>query len=473
MGSPGADPPAPPAGPVGPAGGATRLAGLLTDHYELTMLQAALRSGAAFTPVVFEVFARALPAGRRYGVLAGTGRLLAALPDFRFSPDELAWLRERAVVDDETLAWLADYRFAGGIDGYPEGEVYSPGCPVLTVWGSFAECVLLETFVLSVLNFDSAVAAAGARMVGAAAGRACVEMGARRTHEQAGVAAARAAYLVGFAATSELAAGRTYGVPTTGTSAHSFILAHADERTAFAAQVAALGASTTLLLDTYDVAAAVRTAVEVAGVELGAVRLDSGDLADTARTVRATLDSLGARDTRIVVTSDLDEYAIAALAAAPVDAYGVGTALVTGSGAPTAGFVYKLVERAGTPVGKASTGKATLGGRKTVRRQLGDDGVGVAELVCTNPFRCPTPGRAGGSRALQVPLVRRGDVLATGSPAQLLEQAREHHRRAIAELPAEARKLSRGSPALPVVYRGTPAGVLEDPAAGRGGGRPT
>jgi nicotinate phosphoribosyltransferase len=418
---------------------------LLTDHYELTMLRGALRSEVADTPVVFEVFTRSLPPGRRYGVLAGTGRLLDLLADFRFGPAEIDFLCDTGVVNDATAGWLAGYRFRGDVTGCAEGEVYVPGTPLLVVSGTFGECVLLETLVLSVLNADSAVAAAAARMVVAAGNRPCVEMGSRRTDERAAVAAARAAYLVGFAATSNLEAGRSYRVPTTGTSAHAFTLAHRSEREAFEAQVATLGPGTTLLVDTFDVAAAVRTAVEVAGPGLGAVRIDSGDLGVLAHEVREQLDALGAFDTRVVVTSDLDEYAIAALAAAPVDAYGVGTALVTGSGAPTAGFVYKLVERAGTAVEKTSVGKTGRGGRKSLARRLTDRGVAVGDLVV--PGDRPPPDGPD-LRRLHVPLVRAGEVVT----APDLAAAREHHRRARAELPREALQLSRGEPALEVEY---------------------
>ena len=310
---------------------------LLTDHYELTMLQAALRSGAAQRRCVFEVFARRLPEGRRYGVVAGTGRLVEAVRAFRFGSDELAALRERGVVDEQTLDFLAGYRFSGDISGYAEGECYFPGSPLVVVEASFAEGVLLETLILSILNHDAAVAAAASRMVTAAGDRPCLEMGSRRTHEQAAVAAARAAYVAGFAATSNLEAGRTYGVPTAGTSAHAFTLLHDTERAAFEAQVACLGKGTTLLVDTYDVPTAVEVAVDVAGPELGAVRLDSGDLLTQAVEVRAQLDSLGATETRIGVSSDLDEHAIAAGAAAPGDANADGPSLVTGSrAAPTA-----------------------------------------------------------------------------------------------------------------------------------------
>ncbi len=339
--------------------------GLLTDHYELTMLQAALRSGTAQRASVFELFARRLPSGRRYGVVAGTGRVLDALESFRFTEDQLGYLRERHVVDAATLDWLADYRFTGDIWGYGEGDVYFAGSPLLVVEASFAEAVLLETLLLSILNHDSAVASAASRMVGAAEGRPCIEMGSRRTHEWAAVASARAAYIAGFDATSNVQAGLDYGVPTTGTAAHSFTLLHDTEREAFTAQVESLGAGTTLLVDTYDVAEAVKLAVDVAGTDLGAVRLDSGDLGELARQVRHQLDGLGATRTRIIVTSDLDEYAIAGLAAAPVDGYGVGTSLVTGSGHPTCGFVYKIVARADSP----DPGIAPAAGREEEHRQ--------------------------------------------------------------------------------------------------------
>src|SRR4051794_16453947 len=244
--------------------------GLRTDHYELTMLESALQSGAAERPCVFEVFTRRLPPGRRFGVVAGTGRLLDALPQFRFDDAAISMLSAHRIVGARTCEWLSTYSFHGDIDGYREGEPYFPGSPVLSVRGTFAEAVLLETLTLSMLNHDSAVAAAAARMVLAADGRPCIEMGSRRTHEEAAVAAARAAYAVGFSSTSNLAARQRYGVPTTGTSAHAFTLVHDDERAAFAAQLAALGADTTVLVDTYDVETAVRRAVEAAGPALGA-----------------------------------------------------------------------------------------------------------------------------------------------------------------------------------------------------------
>src|SRR6476660_9329508 len=388
------------------------------------MVEAALRSGAASRRCVFEVFARRLPEGRRYGVVAGTGRLLDELAAFRFGEAELRRLRDSRVVDDATLDFLAAFRFDGDVWGYAEGECYFPGSPVLVVESDFAHGVLLETLVLSILNHDSAVASAASRMTSAAGSRPCIEMGSRRTHEEAAVAAARAAYVAGFATTSNLEAGRRYGVPTAGTAAHAFTLLHDDEREAFAAQIATLGKGTTLLVDTYDVPTAVATAVELAGPELGGVRLDSGDLLVQAREVRDQLDRLGAAGTQIIVTSDLDEYAIAALAAGPVDRYGVGTSLVTGSGAPTAGMVYKLVQRDGVPVAKKSEGKNSVGGRKFAVRRHAGDGTALAEVVSSEPI----PPRDG-DRDLVVPLVRGGAICSEATPADALRQARAHHER--------------------------------------------
>ncbi|TLQ45651.1 nicotinate phosphoribosyltransferase [Streptomyces marianii] len=425
---------------------------LFTDQYEFTMLQAALKAGTADRRSVFEVFTRRLPEGRRYGVVAGTGRVLDAVENFRFDEGVLGYLRDQGIVDEPTLRWLAGYRFGGDIHGYPEGEVYFPGSPVLRVEGSFAECVLLETVILSVLNHDSAIAAAASRMSAAAAGRRLIEMGARRTHELAAVAAARAAYVGGFHATSDLAAGFRYGIPTVGTSAHAFTLLHDTERDAFRAQVDSLGRGTTLLVDTYDVTEAVRTAVEIAGTGLGAVRIDSGDLLMVAHRVRRQLDDLGARDTKIVVTSDLDEYAIASLAAAPVDAYGVGTQLVTGSGHPTCSMVYKLVARAGSaardaplvPVAKKSTGgKQSVGGCKWAARRRDEQGVAEAEVLGTGPVP-----KSLVDRQLLTQLVKGGEVVAR----EPLDAARERHVAARTALPISATQLSRGEPVIPTEY---------------------
>ncbi|MER6942682.1 nicotinate phosphoribosyltransferase [Nonomuraea sp. NPDC000554] len=420
---------------------------LLTDHYELTMLQAALRSGAAQRRAVFEVFARHLPGGRRYGVVAGVGRVLDELEHFRFGDEELTFLRENHVVDESTLAFLADYRFSGSIYGYREGDVYFPASPIMVVEGSFAEAVLLETLILSIMNHDCAIASTASRMSNAAGTRPIIEMGSRRTHERAAVASARAAYLAGFASTSNLMAGHVYGVPTAGTAAHAFTLLHDSEQEAFEAQIASLGPETTLLVDTYDVAEAVRTAVELVGSKLGAVRIDSGDLGAAAQDVREQLDALGAFNTRILVTSDLDEYAIAALAAAPVDGYGVGTSLVTGSGVPTAALVYKLVARetaAGSlePVAKRSVGKPSRGGRKQAYRLMDESGHFDTELITTSGL---VPD---GGIPLLHELVRDGEVVGR----EPLAAARIRHAETVARLPQEALHLGRGYAAIPTEF---------------------
>ncbi len=414
---------------------------LYTDRYELTMVQAALHSGKASRPCVFEVFTRSLPSGRRFGVLGGIDRALDAVADFKFTAAQLDYLATNKIVNSETLKFLEGYRFQGDISGYREGEIFFPHSPVLTVEGTFADAVMLETVILSILNFDSAVASAGARMRNAAGARRLIEMGGRRVHESAAVAAARAAYLVGFDGTSNLEAGMQYGIPTFGTSAHSFTLLHDSEDQAFESQLSALGNSTTLLVDTFDVERAVRKAVELTNGQLHAVRLDSGDLVTSAIEVRRLLDSLGADKTQITVTSDLDEYTIAALAQAPVDNYGVGTSLVTGSGYPTAGFVYKLVSHFDGnewhSVAKKSANKASRGGKKRAVREL-NGSVAAREVISDT----------ASGRELQVQFIKSGEIVLKPG----LTEVREHHRSALAELPSVALRLSRGEPAIPTEF---------------------
>lgn len=436
---------------------------LLTDMYELTMLQGALRAGTAERRSVFEMFGRRLPSSRRFGVVAGTGRLLDAVEAFTFSPAQIDFLHRTGVVDDTTLDYLRGYRFSGTIHGYAEGECYFSGSPLLTVEGTFAEACVLETLALSIYNYDCAVASAASRMTIAAHGRPCVDFGARRAHEQAAVAAARAAVVGGFVGTSDLEAGMVYGIPTVGTSAHSFTLLHDSEEEAFAAQVACLGPGTTILVDTYDIATGVERAVKAAreaGGELGAVRLDSGDLVAEAFKVRAQLDALGARSTRITVTSDLDEYAIAGLGAAPVDSYGVGTKLVTGSGRPTAALVYKLVERMGASgqmeeVAKFSSGgKSTVGGRKWAGRVLDESGRASEELLVSAQDEAEALAalKDAGARPVQVELVRDGVIVEEHRGTKALTRAAERHRQCRAELPYDGWRLSEGEPAVPTRY---------------------
>ncbi|WP_026460414.1 nicotinate phosphoribosyltransferase [Schaalia suimastitidis] len=435
---------------------------LLTDMYELTMLDAALRSGAAQRRCVFELFGRRLPATRRFGVVAGTGRILEALERFTFEAEEIQWLRERGVVSEHALEYLENFRFSGNIWGYAEGECYFPGSPLLTVEGTFAECTLMETLLLSILNHDCAVASAASRMTIAAHGRPCMDMGARRAHERAAVSAARAAIIGGFAGTSNLEAAKRYGIKAIGTAAHAFTLIHDSEEQAFAAQIALLGTGTTLLVDTYDVTQGVKNAVEAAraaGGELGAVRLDSGDLVAQAFTVRGQLDAMGATSTKITVTNDLDEYAIAALGAAPIDSYGVGTKLVTGSGVPTAALVYKVVIREGSdgkmwPVAKKSESKSTVGGRKWAGRVVDESGYASEEVlvVADTDEAAQAELHRIGARPLQVQLVKDGVIDPDAWGPQALLRAQEHHIRSRNELPYQAWRLSEGDAAIPTRY---------------------
>ena len=378
--------------------------------------------------------------------MAGTGRILEALERFEFDAEQIDWLRDQGIISEEAAQFLSSWRFTGDIWGYAEGECYFSGSPLLTVEGTFADCTLLETLLLSILNH----------------GRPCMDMGARRAHERAAVSAARAAVIGGFQGTSDLEAAKRYGIRCIGTAAHAFTLLHDTERDAFDSQVAKLGAGTTLLVDTYDIRQGVINAVEAAraaGGELGAVRLDSGDLVAEAFKVRGQLDAMGATTTKITVTSDLDEYAIAALGAAPVDSYGVGTKLVTGSGVPTAALVYKVVQREDSNgetvlVAKKAESKSTVGGRKVAGRVLGEDGYATEELLLVGTSF--EEGQAllaeRGARPLQVQLVRGGQIDAAAWGSEALSRAQEHHLRARNELPYQAWRLSEGEAAIPTRY---------------------
>ncbi|WP_255411992.1 nicotinate phosphoribosyltransferase [Corynebacterium sp. J010B-136] len=426
---------------------------LLTDMYELTMLQAALVDGTADRPVVCEVFARRLSNERRYGVVAGIPRVLEAVKNFRFTEEQLETL---TFLDPTTLDYLRNYRFSGQIDGYREGELFFPNSPLLTVRGSFGECVLLETVILSIMNSDSAVASAASRMVVAADGRPIIEMGSRRTHEQAAVTAARAAYLAGFESTSNLEAAARYGIPASGTAAHSWTLAHvnddgsANEKAAFKSQIEAHGVKTTLLVDTFDITQGVNNAIEVAGVELGGVRIDSGNLGAITRRVRKQLDDLGAHNTKIVVSSDLDEFAIAGLRGDPVDVYGVGTSVVTGSGAPTASMVYKIVEVDGHPVAKRSEAKKSVGGAKRALRSYRSSGVAIEEIIFPFDSEEPDTGHLS-SKMLTVPLIRDGEIV---DKQPSLDESREYLAHSIKTLPWEGLALTRDEPAVHTRYVG-------------------
>ncbi|WP_291313399.1 nicotinate phosphoribosyltransferase [Corynebacterium sp. UBA2622] len=427
----------------------------LTDMYELTMLDAAIKDGTAHRRCSFEVFSRKLVGERRYGVVAGTARVLDAISRFRFTKEQIA---VADFLSEETREYLCNYSFSGQIDGYREGELYFPYSPIMTVRGTFAECVILETIILSILNSDSAVASAASRMVTAADGRPIMEMGSRRTNERAAVSAARAAYIAGFASTSNMEAAKQYGIPAAGTSAHAWMLLHLDEngvpdeKAAFRSQINSLGPGTTLLVDTFDITRGVESALEVAGTELGAVRIDSGDLGIVSRRVRKQLDDAGAFDTKIVVSSDLDEFAIAGLRGDPVDSFGVGTSVVTGSGTPTAGMVYKLVEVEGHPVAKRSSGKVTYGGTKSGVRAYRGSGVAVGEIVC--PFEADIRRSPKlDYQRMDVPLMRDGEVVGGQHD---LEESRAHLAAARKTLPWEGLALSRDEPAIPTRFIGFP-----------------
>lgn len=427
---------------------------MMTDMYEYTMLDAALKDGTANRKCVFEIFTRHLPEGRRYGVVAGTGRILDALERFHLDDDDLRFLSDRKIVSAETIAWLERFHFSGSIKGYREGEMFFPNSPVLQVDGTFGECTLLETLLLSILNYDCAVASAASRMVTAAKDRPCMDMGGRRTNEWSAVAASRAAVVGGFQGTANLLAAQLYGLKAIGTAAHCFTLVHDSERDAFISQIDALGKNTTLLVDTYNIEEAVKTAVEVAGPELGGVRIDSGDLAALAQRVRNQLDALGATNTKITVTNDLDEYALAALQTAPVDSYGVGTRLVTGSGAPTCAMVYKLTERENAdgvmqPVAKKSKDKATVPGRKLAFRSYEYNLADCEHVISGSEDQLAAFRPEEGWKDLLVDFVDHGQIDATWQGHDAIMAAHDYRAQALAELPITAQSLMRGEPVIP------------------------
>lgn len=403
---------------------------LQTDAYEFSMLNTFVEAGKADQEAVFEAFTRKLPKGRRYGVFAGAARFLDALKDFKFSEGDLDTLQAAGFISDATREWLRDFTFTARVEYRKEGEFFFPNSPLVSVQGRLGECVLVETLLLSIINFDSAVASAASRMRVVARDKRLIEMGSRRVHEDAAVSASRAAFIAGFDATSNVAAHQKYGVPLTGTAAHAFTLAHTTEKEAFANQVRTLGTGTTLLVDTYDIEQGIRNAVEAAGPDLGGIRIDSGDLKDESAKARVLLDSLGATQTKIVVSSDLDEYLIAG-AGKDVDVFGAGTRVVTGSGEPTCGMVYKLVaikdENTGEwrNVAKKASGKASVGGKKT-------------------PYRFPSTFEEGFSLDGTVPVMAEA-LFTTGEP-ETLETSRDFHLKRLREAPPQMLKISAGNP---------------------------
>lgn len=419
------------------------------DFYEFTMIDAAIQSGQADKHSVFELFARKLPSGRRYGVVAGVGRAIQAVKDFRFTREQIQFLENDGRLSAQTISFLKDYKFRGTIHSYDDGDLYFPNSPIVTVEGTFADSVILETVLLSILNHDSAVASAASRMVVAGQGMSIIEMGSRRTHEDAAVAVANAAYLAGFASTSNVEAAMTHGVPFAGTSAHAFTLAFPTEVEAFEAQVKALGVNTTLLVDTYDIEQGIRNAVQVAGTKLGAIRIDSGDLHEETVAARKLLDELGATETKIVLSSDIDEFTIAELMdrGTPVDGVGAGTRVATGSGHPTAGMVFKLVaieNEDGTmrSVAKKASGKASIGGRKFAYREYDSAGKIVREFFTLEKM---TDEDIDGRNIKQIQNIRVWD---NSYNINDVEEARNNHSNAIKTLPQDALLVTAGETAF-------------------------
>ncbi len=385
---------------------------LKTDKYELTMLEALILDGRADNRAVFELFGRKLPAGRDYGVVAGTERAIKAIEDFVFTDEDIQYLS--TFLNEETITYLRNYKFKGTVRGYREGDYWFPYAPLLTIEGTLGDSVILETILLSIFNYDSAVASAASHIRRSAGTEAhLMEFGARRVNEFAAVVASRAAYIGGFDATSNLEAGKAYSVPVYGTSAHAFTLTYPTEKEAFTAQVKAFGAGTTLLVDTYDIEEGVANAVEVAGTELGAVRIDSGDPLVVIPAVRAQLDALGAVNTKIVLSGDVDRELLETLKETGIhaDSYGIGTSVVTGDGAVASGFVYKLVEveqnGVMVPVAKKSAGgKKSMGGAKTSYRVVNEDGTWTeVHITGRNVDALPE-----GAVPAQVVYLEKGDI---------------------------------------------------------------
>ena len=362
---------------------------LLTDLYQLNMMQAYLTNGLAAT-AVFEFFVRRLPKRRAFLMAAGLEQALDYLEALHFSEEDVAYLAGAGRFDQAMLDYLKSLRFTGDVDAMPEGTVFFADEPILRVTAPLPEAQLLESRLINILHFQSLIASKAARIVLAAPGKLLVDFGLRRAHgAEAGLMAARASYIAGFAGTATVLAEKRYGIPAYGTMAHSYIQAHDDEIAAFESFARARPKNLTVLIDTYDTEKAAKKVVELAprlkadGILVQAVRIDSGDLAALSRKVRQILDEGGCRDIRIFVSGGLDEESIAALtrAGAPIDGFGVGTSLTTSSDAPTFDCVYKLQEYAGTPRRKRSAEKQTWPGRKQVWRRYAPSGAMIADIL--------------------------------------------------------------------------------------------
>lgn len=413
---------------------------LLTDLYQLTMLQAYWASGMNET-AAFELFVRSLPPGRNFLLAAGLETVADYLLGLRFADDDLAWLASTGRFDAAFLDSLRDFRFSGDLDAMPEGTVAFADEPLLRVTAPLREAQFIETRVLNLVHFQTLVASKAARCVLAAGGRPLVDFGLRRAHGgEAGLLSARASYLAGFAGTATVEAGRRFGIPIFGTMAHSFVQAHDDEATAFADFARAQPGNVTLLIDTYDTARAARKVMALAarGVPVQGVRIDSGDLAAHAREVRRILDEGGLASARIFASGNLDEERVAQLVAsgAPIDAFGVGTRMNVSADAPFLDCAYKLVEYAGRPRRKRSEGKATWPGRKQVFRRFDASGTMAGDLLALE-------SDAADGAPLLAPVLRGG---ARVGPAPTLEAVRDRARAQMAALPPRLRALAAADP---------------------------
>jgi nicotinate phosphoribosyltransferase len=417
---------------------------LLTDLYELTMLEAYFQermNGAA----VFELFVRKLPPGRNFLVAAGLAQAVEYLAGLRFTPEELAWLRETGRFTRPFVDSLAGLRFTGDVDAMPEGTVFFPDEPLLRVAAPLREAQLVESRLMNLVHYETLVASKAVRCALAAPSRLIVDFGLRRAHgSEAALLSARASFLAGFSGTATVEAGRRFGIPVYGTMAHSYVQAHGDEREAFAAFLRAEPGNGVLLIDTYDTERAAHLVVELAreaaahGVSIKGVRIDSGDLGEHARRVRAILDGGGFRAITIFASGNLDEYRLRDLVAqnAPIDGFGVGTRMNTSADAPYLDCAYKLQEYAGRPRRKRSEGKATWPGRKQVHRVTGSDGTFVRDVLAIEGEDAPgTP--------LLVPVMRAGACVA---PPASLNAARDLLARQLAALPAQLRALDDAPP---------------------------
>jgi nicotinate phosphoribosyltransferase len=416
---------------------------LLTDLYQLSMMEVYARHGMQQS-AVFELFVRKLPARRRFLMVAGLEPLVRFLEQMRYAAEELEWLRGTGTFSAGFIDSLADLRFTGDLDAMAEGSVFFPDEPVVRITAPLPVAQLVESRLINLIHYQTVVASTAARMVLAAPGKALVDFGFRRAHgAEAGLLAARAAYVAGFAGTATLAANRAFGVPVFGTMAHSFIQAHDDEATAFERFALARPKALTLLIDTYDTEAGARLVVQLAprlairGVAIAAVRLDSGDLALHARNVRAILDAAGLQQIRIMASGGLDDRSLQALVreGAPIDSFGVGTSLTTSSDAPALDCAYKLQEYAGQPRRKRSEGKATWPGRKQVWRRFHDDGT-IAEDTVGLAHEAPS------GEPLIHPVLRNGRRV---GDLPTLTQARAHAAASLTSLPEPLRRLDEAT----------------------------